>query len=231
VRDLSPYDWTPTDARSATTDLGAAPRPQDITVAAAVGEFIDAAQSGRAANRSGRPYRPSALRDLRGILEYHVMPDFGDLRLRDLRRSDVQTLVDRLGADHLSDSRIRSVVSALRALYGYAIEQGHVEFNPADGLVMPPASGPAPGGADEPRSWSPAWEDRPPRPPGPDERDAPGQQEPSGGKRQEPSRRSQRERVAYEPIAPLPERILSIAVRAVFALFALVAIVSLLESL
>jgi hypothetical protein len=36
--------------------------------------------------------------------------------LRDIRRTDVQQLVDRLGAEHLSESRIRSVVSALRAL-------------------------------------------------------------------------------------------------------------------
>lgn len=228
---MRPYDWTPTDARSATTDLGAAPRPQEITVAAAVDDFIDAAQSGGAANRSGRPYRPSALRDLRGILEYHVVPDLGDLQLRDLRRSDVQTLVDRLGADRLSESRIRSVVSALRALYGYAIEQGHVEFNPADGLVMPRANGPVPGATGEPWDSLPAWKDRPPRPPAREERDDPGHQEPSADRRQEPSRRSQHERVTYDPIAPLPERILSIAVRAVFALFAIVAVVSLIESL
>ena len=63
--------------------------------------------------------------------------------MRDVRRQDVQALVDRLGADGLSESRIRSVVSALRALYGYAIERGQVEFNPADGLVMPRADEPS----------------------------------------------------------------------------------------
>jgi hypothetical protein len=59
---------------------------------------------------------PSALRDLRGILESHVVPELRAERLRDIRRTDVQQLVDRLGAEHLSESRIRSVVSALRAL-------------------------------------------------------------------------------------------------------------------
>jgi hypothetical protein len=243
---LRPYDWTPTAARSATTDPNLVARPRrsappsdDITVAAVVDEFVDAAESGRAVNRSGRPYRPSALRDLRGILEYHVVPDLGEARLRDARRSDVQTLVDRLGADRLSESRIRSVVSALRALYGYAIEQGHVEFNPADGLVMPRGDEPVPGGVDELWDDLPAWEDRPARPVGQGDRDVPRQREPSGGgqreasghDRREPSRGGQRERVAYEPIAPLPERMLSFAVRAVFVLFALVALVSLIESL
>jgi hypothetical protein len=42
---------------------------------------------------------------------------------------------DRLGADGLSESRIGSVVSAMRG-YGYAIDQ-QVEFNPADARVMP----------------------------------------------------------------------------------------------
>jgi hypothetical protein len=243
---LRPYDWTPTAARSATTHPNLVARPRrsasasdDITVSAVVDEFVEAAESGHALNRSGRPYRPSALRDLRGILEYHVIPDLGDTRMRDVRRSDVQTLVDRLGADRLSESRIRSVVSALRALYGYAIEQGHVEFNPADGLVMPRGDEPVHGGVDELWEDQPAWEDRPARPVATGDRDVRRQREPSrrgqreasGHDRREPSRPGQRERVEYEPIAPLPERMLSFALRAVFVLFALVALVSLLESL
>jgi hypothetical protein len=39
----------------------------------------------------------------------------------------VQALIDWLAADGLSVSRIRSVLSAVRALYGYAIDQGHVD--------------------------------------------------------------------------------------------------------
>jgi hypothetical protein len=243
---LRPYDWTPTAARSATTDPNLVARPRrsasasdDISVSAVVDEFLEAAESGRAVNRSGRPYRPSALRDLRGILEYHVIPDLGDARMRDVRRSDVQTLVDRLGADRLSESRIRSVVSALRALYGYAIEQAYVEFNPADGLVMPRGDEPVRRGVDELMDDPRSWKDGPPRPVGHGDRDVPrerdpswrGQHEASGHDRREPSRPGQRERVEYEPIAPLPERMLSFAVRAVFVLFALVALVSLLESL
>ena len=44
---------------------------------------------------------------------------------------------DRPGADGLSESRIGSVVSVMRGHYGYAIDREHVEFNPADALVMP----------------------------------------------------------------------------------------------
>ena len=43
--------------------------------------------------------------------------------------------------------------------------------------------------------------------------------------------RDERNRVAYQPIAVLPERILSLAMRAAFVLFALIVLVSVLESL
>jgi hypothetical protein len=244
---LRNYDWTPTAARSATSDftLAAANRPEGITVAAAVDRFIEAAEAGQVVNRSGRPYMPSALRDVRGILEYHVVPELGTARLRHVRRADVQTLVDRLGAEHLSESRIRSVVSALRALYGYAVDQGLAEFNPADGLVMPPGDEPLRSRPDELWGDPPAWEDRPPRreaspsrrEASPPRRDAtPPRREASPprrdatppGREARPARDGDRE--AYEPIAQLPERILSFALKAVFVLFALVALVALFES-
>ena len=244
------HDWKPTATRSATTDpkvvavprrsAGAAQsRPEDgtlattsgwatpfadIRVAAAVDEFIRAAGEGRALNRSGRPYRPSAFRDLRGCLEYHVVPHLGDLRLADVRRRHLQALVDRLAANGLSISRIRSVISATRALYAYAIEQGYVEFSPADGLVVPHEVGT--GDHEPPSGWSDEpdlqWEEAPPRridrrardtrlpPPESPER------EPDGLDRQ--------------PLALLPERILSLVLRTVVVIFVLIALVTITES-
>ena len=134
------YDWKPSGHRSATSDLRVAVRPDqvtgelresapprpsappsdDATVAVVVDAFLASATAGRTLNRSGRPYMPSALRDLRGILESHVVPRLGAMPLGDVRRHDVQALVDRVGADGLSESRIRSVVSAVRAPGGAA---------------------------------------------------------------------------------------------------------------
>jgi Phage integrase, N-terminal SAM-like domain len=187
------YDWRPTASRNATTtgELAVATPPPAVTMAAAIEDFIDAAEQGRTVNRSGRRYRPSALRDLTGILRFHVAPALGERPLPEVRRADIQAFVDRLGAERLSESRIRSVISALRALYAHAIDQGYVEFNPADGLTMP-------SGEDEDED-----EDEPPGPP----------QE--GGD--------------YEPIAVLPERLLSLALRAALIVFAVVAIISLVQ--
>jgi site-specific recombinase XerC len=189
------YDWSPTASRSATTTGARAvvAPPPPVTMAAAIEEFIEAAEEGRAVNRSGRRYRPSALRDLTGILRYHVAPMLGERPLAEIHRPAIQKFVDRLGAERLSESRIRSVISALRALYGYAIEQGYVEFNPADGLVMP----------SEPAEDARQDDAVPP-----------------------PSHRDTEE---YEPIAVLPERLLTLALRAALLVFAVVAIVSLLQ--
>ncbi len=266
------YDWKPSGHRSATSDFGVvvrpdqrtgaaaapaapaapgAPRPSagDPTVAAVVDAFLASATAGRTLNRSGRPYMPSALRDLRGILESHVVPQLGAMHLHEVRRHDVQALVDRLGADGLSESRIRSVVSAVRALYGYAIERDLAPSNPAEALVMPrveervsgPAQAPpapqeqirvaalsaADGIAGLRGRLEDIWDQRPgSNDPSAGDDEPTWEEGPADGER----RGRGRKRGELEPIALLPERILSLALRAALVLLAVVALVSFLEA-
>jgi hypothetical protein len=112
------------------------PRTESATVAEIAEDFIAAAEEGSARNRTGRRYRPSALRDLAGCLRLYVLPELGDLRVRDVQPEDLQRLVDELAAGELSLSRIRSVVSAIRALYGYALDHELVAVSPADDLAI-----------------------------------------------------------------------------------------------
>ena len=77
-------------------------------------------------------------------------------------------------------------------MYSHAIDQGYIEFNPADGLTMP-------SGADA------RAED--------DQNGSEGER--TGGD--------------YEPIAVLPERLLSLALRGAIVVFAVVAVVSLVQ--
>jgi Phage integrase, N-terminal SAM-like domain len=215
------YDWRPTASRAATTDpavvalprrqpaVAAAPdvrRADDILVSEAVEEFIAAAEGGWARNRSGRRYKPSALRDIRGILRHHVVPELGGTPLRDVRPRHIQALLDRLAAEELSESRIRSVVSAVRALYGYAIDQGQVELSAADGLQIPQQAAPASTDAGSTWEWTDPVQDAP---------------------RQKPAAR----RDEYEPITLLPERILSLVLRIVVVLFVLFALVTIAGSI
>jgi hypothetical protein len=241
------YAWKPTARRTATSDLGvvagrvgprpaqARPaqgptgraRPAGIGVAAAIEQFIDAASDDRVVNRSGRPYQPSALRDLVGLLRHHVVAELGDLRLRAVTREHVQALVDRLAASGLSESRIRSVVSALRALHGWAIDEGLVETSPVDGLVMPrrktvtPPSqlawAPDPTGWDTDSVWT--WgEDR-----------ARGRAREERREQRDLERDEGHDRDDYRPFAFLSDGVLGLALRAALVLLILLAIVSLIR--
>jgi hypothetical protein len=182
------------------------------TVADVTEEFLAAAEAGKARNRNGRRYRPSALRDVAGCLRNYVVPDLGDLRLRDVQPHDLQRLVDELAAGDLSLSRIRSVVSAIRALYAYAIERGIVDVSAAEGIEIA-------------RVEEPLWEDGAYDA---DEADSPPHR--TGGWAPAHTR-SQR----YIPRDPgertVPELVLSFLLRLVVTVFVIMALIALAQAL
>jgi len=98
--------------------------------------FIDAAREGRALNKHGRPYKRSAWEDIDECLGNHVVPKLGARRLTDIRRADIQYLVDDL-APKLSGSRVRSVVNAIRSLYRWAQDRELAAHDPAALLRLP----------------------------------------------------------------------------------------------
>jgi hypothetical protein len=186
----------------------------EATVSDVVEEFVAAARDGRALNRTGRAYRPSALRDVAGILRGHLVPELGDLRLRDVQPEDVQRLVDDLAAGELSLSRIRSVVSAFRALFGYARDRGIIATNPATAIDISRRESPPWADDDHDAYEDPgedlgpptgaatfAWDDQPPVPP------------PASSPR------------------PLPEALLGLVLRLVVVVFLIITLASLAQAL
>jgi hypothetical protein len=144
----------------ATSEPIATPAPA-VTVAALIEEFIDVTGAGRSVRRS--------LRD-------HVAPELGGMRIDDVHRRDVQSLIDGLDADGMPPSQIRPVANAVRTMYAHAIAEGYVARNPADGMLIPEDGG------------------------------------------------------DYEPLALLPERILSLVLRIVVVLFVIFALVTITGS-
>ena len=67
-------------------------------------------------NRSGDPYKPSALRGYEQALRTHLLPSIGGARLDDVRRPDLQALADRLVRDGLSPSTVRNALMPMRAI-------------------------------------------------------------------------------------------------------------------
>lgn len=92
--------------------------------------------------RSGRPYKPSVLRVYEADLARKVLPDLGAYRVNEIRRSHLQALADRLVGEGLSDSKVRNVFVAVRAVYRYAMERDDaIESNPTTGLRLPTGLG------------------------------------------------------------------------------------------
>ena len=94
--------------------------------------------SGRqGAQQHGHRYKPRAIDNVDESLRLHVEPALGNKRLSDIRRGDMQAIVDEL-APRLSGSRVRSVVNAVRSLYRWAQDRDLAGHDPA-ALVRLPA--------------------------------------------------------------------------------------------
>jgi integrase len=94
-------------------------------------------------NRSGRPYKPSVLRGYEADLRRYVLDDLGARRLSEIRRGELQALVDRLVGKGLSGSKVRNVIVALRVVFRFAIERDDtLEQNPTAGLRLPSGAKP-----------------------------------------------------------------------------------------
>jgi integrase len=92
-------------------------------------------------SRGGRRYKPSTLRGYRRDLEQTIIPAFGGRKLADIRRGDLQGLIDRMiGAGQ--GLKVRNTIVALRALYRHAAERDMVSVNPTANLRLPANSSP-----------------------------------------------------------------------------------------
>jgi integrase len=91
--------------------------------------------------RSGKVYKPSVLRDYKSDLTQRVLPDLGARRASDIRRGDVQRLVDRMVGEGLSGSRVRNIVNSLRAVYRFANDREETDNNPCQSLRLPNGAG------------------------------------------------------------------------------------------
>jgi len=71
---------------------------QAITVAELCDEYQKAARAGLVMTRFGRSKSPSTVAIDEGRIRRHIVPLIGNLPARDLRRADVQRMVDRIAA-------------------------------------------------------------------------------------------------------------------------------------
>lgn len=137
--------WTPNlaEARSWRVDavagiqagrLSAAAGP---TITEAIDQFLPGIERGSIRNRSGRAYKPSAIRGYKRDLLNRVGPTFGGVRIARLTRVDVQRWADDVAAEGLQPQTVRNIVTSLRALYAWALYRGMASVNPCTGVRLP----------------------------------------------------------------------------------------------
>jgi integrase len=108
---------------------------------AAAERYVAGAHEGSVRNRSGDVYKPSAARGLDEAFRLRLIPALGARKLADVRRADLQRLIDRMQAESAAPSTIRNTINAVRALYRYAVRLELVHNDPTDGLALPAVRG------------------------------------------------------------------------------------------
>jgi integrase len=129
-----------TDTLKAAKD-GRLGKPTHQTVRQAAEEWLAKAKAGEALTRSGRRYKPGVIREHQRSLENHVLDQIGGIRLVDLRRRDVQELVDQLVGKGFSGSTVRNAIMPLRVICRRAIEDDEIAINPTTNLRLPEGAG------------------------------------------------------------------------------------------
>ncbi len=115
--------------------------PSRRTLGELTPRWVAMAREGRVRNRSGRRYKPSALRTLEKDMRLYLVPSLGTKRMAAVSRGDLQRLVDEWLGRNLSPSKVRSIVNAARVLWrdfdlltGW---EGQLPIDPTRGLRLP----------------------------------------------------------------------------------------------
>lgn len=117
------------------------PARRSLTLRQAADEWQLGAAAGVVRNRSGHPYKPSALRGYEQALRLRILPELGGAKLSEIRRADIQRFVNRMLGEGLDPSTIRNTLLPLRAIYRQAVSMDEVAVNPTTGLTLPAQGG------------------------------------------------------------------------------------------
>jgi len=107
------------------------------TVSDALDALIAGMEDGTVLDRTGKPYKPATRRSYRLAADKYLKPRIGQWRLSELRRRDVQDVIDALRAEGLAASTIHNKIDPLRVLYRRALHRDEVSADPTHGLELP----------------------------------------------------------------------------------------------
>jgi integrase len=116
---------------------GALRPSKPITLNQAAAEWLKAAEAGTVRTRAGRAYKAASIRNYERTLRLHVLPALGRRKVADVRKIDVQDLVDGLVAQNLQPVTVQCAILPLRAIYGRLVDRGDLAVNPTSRVNVP----------------------------------------------------------------------------------------------
>jgi integrase len=104
-------------------------------------KWLEGAAVGIALTKGSRRYKPSMIRSVATDFRLYVSPNLGSVRLSELRRPDVQRLIDDLTAKGLSGSRVRGIVTSLKVVLRRPLQDDEIAVDPTERLRLPAPAG------------------------------------------------------------------------------------------
>jgi integrase len=99
--------------------------------------WLEGARNGTIRTRSGDVYKPAAVRSYEAALRLRLYPAYGSEPLADIRRVDLQELVEKWLWEGLAPSTIEATLTPLRAIIRREANRGRIAVNPTVGLELP----------------------------------------------------------------------------------------------
>lgn len=148
VRKTFPHRWEAKAWRHEMLELaeiGQLRPPSRHTLAEVASVWLDLAQKGKITNRSGRRYKPSALRAIEQDTRLHLVPVLGATAMAEVTRADLQRLISVWLDRGLSASKARGIVNTARVLWRDLDLVAGIDsrplVDPTRGLRLPAGSG------------------------------------------------------------------------------------------
>lgn len=110
------------------------------TLAAAVDEWLRAAEVGTIRTRGRRPFKPSTRRAVEQNYRRRLADRFGSARLDRIDHLTLQEYIDELDAGGTNASTIEGAILPLRLVFRWARGRGVVAVDPTEGLELPEKS-------------------------------------------------------------------------------------------
>lgn len=115
--------------------------PVATTVGQALDAYVAGMGDGAILDRSGKPYKPATCRRYARAARLYLKPALGGYRLSELRRREVQALVEELRRGGAAPSTVHNTLDPLRAVYRRALHLDEVSIDPTARLALPAVRG------------------------------------------------------------------------------------------